>query len=73
MESGTLEALSQVSEADAFNIVLNLLAPLGADPADSWIDHREMISDREEIITAVVDFDDGIISVLAALNSISTY
>ncbi|MCI8913621.1 MAG: hypothetical protein HFF38_05765 [Lawsonibacter sp.] len=67
LESGTLEALSQVSEADAFNIVLNLLAPLGADPADSWIDHREMISDREEIITAVVDFDDGIISVFGSI------
>ena len=67
LESGTLEALSQVSEADAFNIVLNILAPLGADPADSWIDHREMISDREELITAAVDFDDGIISVFGSI------
>lgn len=67
LESGTLEALSQVSEEDAFNIALDVLAPLGADAADTWIDHREMISDREELITAAVDFNDGIISVFGSI------
>lgn len=67
LESGTLEALSLVSEEDALNVALNILSTLGADSSDCRIGHREMISDREEVITAEVDFNDGILVVYGSI------
>lgn len=67
LESGTLEALSQVSERDAFNIVLNIVSGLGADPSTAWIESTEMISNQEELVVAEVDFNDGIVAVQGSI------
>lgn len=63
LESGTIEALSLVSEPEAYNLVLDIVSSLGADIPSTWIESTEMISNQEELIVAEVDFNDGIIAV----------
>ena len=63
LEAGRMEAISQVSEADAFNVVLTYLSTLGAGPADCWIEKVEFPDGLTEIITAGVDFTDDVFTV----------
>jgi len=68
LESGQLEPLSHVDDMDAYNIILNLLAPLGAGPSDSSIEEHSTLDDRDEVVTASVDFNDGIIAVSGTID-----
>jgi len=68
LESGELEPLFHVSDAEVYNIVLNITEPLGANTSDSYIDSRSTLEDTVEVVTAKVDFNDGIIAVTGSID-----
>lgn len=63
MESGQLKPNSGVSDVDAYTVALSLLAPMGADASDSWIESHSSFKDNEETVTIAVDFNDGILDI----------
>lgn len=63
LESGSLEALAGVSEAEAFNFVLEYLSVLGAGPEDCSIKNTYTMGEEFETVVVALDFADDVVSV----------
>lgn len=66
LESGKLEALSGVSEAQVLYVAAKELSSLGADGEDYWIEDTYMDGDTEAVVIRV-DFADDVITAQGAV------